>query len=387
MLKKLSVENFLSWINLQFEPAGESLIIGTNNSGKTNLCRALQFLRNSAWTKLDECAERLLIPKTLLTNHSYSKKTVNFKLDVFLDVDSQPVHFVYELEIAAATGAPNDSSVLVNREQLSSISEGQKVDILISNEQGNVTLHHEKDPSRSVETKAPLESTMLSRLYELDTNHKAIAFRNYLRSWQYYYLSDSELRKSEHRRDQIIISTSGENLASVIYNLKKTDERSYRKLLELLKNVEPGLEYINFIGGDIDPVVLMKFQYEDDFELPAFTSSPGTLRFIALAYILAIQKRSYTDLIIIEEPENGLHVDLLKTILELPRTTETSQPQLIYTTHSPYFIDYFEDMLEGVFVTKKDSHRSTLHPIDKRRIEEFLKDFSLGDLHFKKLLS
>lgn len=48
MLRKFTVNNFKSLINVAYEPGAVNLLIGVNNSGKTNLCQALRFLSRAA---------------------------------------------------------------------------------------------------------------------------------------------------------------------------------------------------------------------------------------------------------------------------------------------------------------------------------------------------
>ena len=53
MLKEFRVDNYKSLINGVFRPQGMNLLLGMNNSGKTSLCQALQFLSGSASAPLD----------------------------------------------------------------------------------------------------------------------------------------------------------------------------------------------------------------------------------------------------------------------------------------------------------------------------------------------
>ena len=55
MLKEFRVDNFKSLINGVFRPQGMNLLLGMNNSGKTSLCQALQFVSGSAAAPLDRC--------------------------------------------------------------------------------------------------------------------------------------------------------------------------------------------------------------------------------------------------------------------------------------------------------------------------------------------
>ena len=126
----------------------------------------------------------------------------------------------------------------------------------------------------------------------------------------------------------------------------------------------------------------MYFEYESGDSLPAWRASNGTLRFLALSYILLAQPNRF---LIIEEPENGIYVGFLKKLMKLiPENKVTSQ--ILFTSHSPYFIDLFDDKLENVFVSNRDKYRSTLSKIDVEKTQQKLEKYPLGELHFRELL-
>ena len=90
-------------------------------------------------------------------------------------------------------------------------------------------------------------------------------------------------------------------------------------------------------------------------------------------------------LVLFEEPENGVYVglfkDLVETLYEL-----SNGPQVIFTSHSPYFIDLFDTRLESVFVMKRgEKHSSLTHP-DIATVKARLEKFPLGEQHFREML-
>jgi predicted ATPase len=172
-----------------------------------------------------------------------------------------------------------------------------------------------------------------------------------------------------------------------LLSLKKADERNYRRLLDQLRLIEKNVEYINFVGGDAEPKIFANFEYKSGMRLPIWSASSGTLRFLALAYVLLTQSAlGMRPVIIIEEPENGLYVGYLKDLMKM-LTDATTPPQVIFTSHSPYFIDLFDNRLESVMVTKSDEHRSSLVPIDVTMVKERLSEYPLGELHYREMLT
>lgn len=391
MLEKLRVENFLSWVDLDFSPQSTNLIVGANNTGKSNLCKVLQFLSCTSGMELDKCADSIMMPRTGLSNFAYSKPRIEFELTATVPFEQDSPKYKYHLSIDIKSMSPNGPALTVESETLEIDCGKFGATTLMTNERGKVALLHERDfeegRSNYVQTTAPVDSTMLRRLFDLDTNRRANHFKRYLGSWQFYSLSDESLRRSDYQANSFVLWSNGGNLASAISQSKNSDEKSYRSLLDCLRRVEPELEFINFRGGGVEPHIFMYFVDRSGHEVSAWSASSGTLRYLALSYILIAQPfLKQLPLIVIEEPENGLYVRLLREVLRMSHALEP-RPQLIFTSHSPYFIDLFDANLQSVFVATKDEYRSTLNPIDVSRAMRYLADkFSLGELHAREML-
>lgn len=162
---------------------------------------------------------------------------------------------------------------------------------------------------------------MLSRLYDLKDNPRANLFKNYLASWLYYDLDSQQLRRPEARLLDAVLNPDGGNLASVLFSLKNANERLYRRLIEITqRSVEPRLELLSFFS----PAENQVFMFGEDAAGHRFgpaTMSNGTLRFLALAYVLlttdAQDQPGAAPLVIVEEPETGLFVGHLKDLFLL----------------------------------------------------------------------
>ena len=392
MIKEFRVDNFLSWVNLSFTPHDANLLIGLNNSGKTNLCKALLFLAGTANRPLNDAAFAWSIPIYGIKNFSLNKDTAEFMVRSELLVEDQPAEFIYELKIGVPSSYLPDAKLTVVREKLVVSAPGFEKVTLLENRMGRTRLLRQQDhlagrEDRYENVTVSHETTMLQRLYDSENNRLASHFKQYLSRWRYYDLSPEALRRSDFAPSEYWLYSDGSNLASAIYQLKKGDEMNYRKILDFVRHVEPDLDYINFLGGDSEPQVYMKFQYKSGSELFAHHASTGTLRFLALAYILLAQPTQVSrPLAIIEEPENGLHVSLMKPLVESVDDS-SDRPQLLFTSHSPYFVDLFDERLESVYVPRRDGHVSSLSNINIDKAKQRLKDFSLGEQHFREMLT
>ena len=90
MLQEFRVDNFKSLINIVFKPHGVNLLVGLNNSGKTNLCQALRFVSRTTLFPLDACVDEFVVGRSRLVNFMLDKSTTDFYLRADL-VDQETV--------------------------------------------------------------------------------------------------------------------------------------------------------------------------------------------------------------------------------------------------------------------------------------------------------
>ena len=114
--------------------------------------------------------------------------------------------------------------------------------------------------------------------------------------------------------------------------------------------------------------------------LPATRLSDGTLRYLSLLAILCHPEPP--PLVCLEEPELGLHPDIIPTIAEL-LVAAAERTQLIVTTHSDLLISALSDHPEAVIVCERDEGGTHLRRLEAESLKKWLKEYSLGDLWLK----
>ena len=115
-----------------------------------------------------------------------------------------------------------------------------------------------------------------------------------------------------------------------------------------------------------------------DAVVPATRLSDGTLRYLALLTILC--HPTPPPLICIEEPELGMHPDIMTDIAKL-LIAASKRTQLIVTTHSKNLIDRLWEDPESVVICEKDFDSSTeLNRLSMDKLERWLERYELGEL-------
>lgn len=376
MLKKLRLHNFRTYLNAEAEFGQRQLVIGKNNSGKTNLCLAIRFLGASAGSPLAE-AVGACVPggPPEFTHFAFNSNQTSFEMVCDLPFDGQMLSFQYTLSIeitGTTTGSsPGEQGVRVTAERLVLTGERFKETCLLDNDGREARLLHEEQVGREKEpyqavTLAPKGATMLSNLYELETNRRAILFRRFLRSWTYFALSADSIRWGWREAGRTgALYADGKHVANSIFHLKNQDERRYRRLIERVAAFEEGLEAINFLVAPdqgVVPFVALNVRPRASWA----GLSDGTLRALALSHLIEVADAVRdtegwpSPLIIIEEPENGLYGGLLRKLVE---EFEDCAPlaQFIFTSHSPYFIDLFDGEPSSVTLLRREGTRTVIH--------------------------
>jgi len=181
------------------------------------------------------------------------------------------------------------------------------------------------------------------------------------------------LQRAELRGDTLL--ADGSNLSIVLNNLQSKPEIS-GIILERLKEFYPDVEHMHtrIQGGYVELEV-----HEKGLKHPltAIRLSDGTLRYLCLLTVLCNPEPP--PLVCIEEPELGLHPDILPKVAEL-LVEASERTQLIVTTHSDILVSAFSDCPESVLVCERDEKGTSVRRLESDRLEKWLEQYSLGEL-------
>ncbi|GCL37893.1 putative ABC transporter [Sphaerospermopsis reniformis] len=166
----------------------------------------------------------------------------------------------------------------------------------------------------------------------------------------------------------------GSNLGLFLNDLKY--RLGSRKIIEYLEKFYEEAEELDvrIYGGTVQIFIREKGLIQP---IPATRLSDGTLRYLFLMALLL--DPTPPPLICIEEPELGLHPDILPTIAEL--LIEASQrTQLIVTTHSDALVSALSEYPESVVVCERDNTGTHLRRLQPEKLKKWLEKYTLGDL-------
>ena len=182
------------------------------------------------------------------------------------------------------------------------------------------------------------------------------------------------------------LGSDGSQVPALLDYFLRRDRVRFSELVESLRRLVPGIEEIGIStptpnDRQVDLVI------ENGVTIPADKSSAGVrllLFFLALAYHPTPPK-----VILLEEPENGVHPkrlgDVMRLLREITRGEHGQPAQVILTTHSPYLMDHVDIEKDQILVFRRESDgKRTVQPANEERLKVFLDEFMLGEVWFNQ---
>lgn len=360
-LDHITIRGFRSIASIErFELRPLNVLIGANGSGKSNFLEVFRFLREIREGRLQDYVGKQGDADRIL--HFGSENTPN--LDLELSFDGGKHHYGISLGLAA------DKRFYLRSEHISyAESQHSPPDVQV------VDLAPRPGPEAGISDPEPSQVKAL--------------IRRYLGLWTTYHFHDTSthapLRKTARLDDNRSLRFDGSNLAAFLYLLRERYPEAYGKIVFAVQRVTPFLR--DFV---LEPRALqrdfirLEWQHKgSDKYFDVSSLSDGTLRFIALATLLLQPRELRPPIILIDEPELGLHPAAITMLGSLVRMAATSA-QVILSTQSSLFLDEFEP--QDVIVAERDGMATRLQRLDPERLEVWLEDFSLGQLWEKNEL-
>lgn len=220
--------------------------------------------------------------------------------------------------------------------------------------------------------------------YDAET---AAAIVNLLRNCAVYHFHDtsgvSNFNKKWDAQDNNRLRSDGGNLAAVLHRLEQEDARRYEFICWQIGRILPGFDRFA-IEESYGKVALRWKAKWTDKTFGAHLTSDGSLRFFALVTLLNLPDEMLPDVILLDEPELGLH-PLAIAILGGMISSVSVERQVIVATQSPLLVDGFG--LDEFYVLDLEQGHTKFNRLDPEKYKIWLEDgFSPGDLWRSGLL-
>ena len=373
MLQRINIKNFRSLKDVTVDLQQVNLLIGPNNSGKTNFFKAFEFLST-------------FYNNRQLSQESYSRNYFGFWEPISLKNNRKPISFtfsfkldedrygIYILEIFGAS----DTSLPIYRE-LYGISKNDISEIRFDTIKQNLNSFYSLDihvfnasidkVCRDVGIKVPIGNKFILHLQDnkkLTTYNETMSGIDFIKSFNdlhscflvdvfqkvvIYQPDTNKLQLPGRLGDENYLENNAVNMVSFLDNMRDQNPEIYERIKLDLNECLNEFNDIRFKkvknNGTYDKKIGLIDNRGKIFW--AEELSEGTLYFLALLSI--IHQPNPTKLLLLEEPEKGIHPRRIHEVMEyIFRLAEEKGIQIILTTHNTQLVDEFEDSPQSVFI-------------------------------------
>lgn len=340
---------------------GVNILLGINGSGKTSFLHALEFLFESVigrgmydqlsmWGGFDK-----------IHNRSKGNDSESFKLTYILDKDvlnqykiDQELSSDLQYEIEVFRSGTMGYRVVEELKELN----GQN---LISFDSGKAILRVSTTKGKG-DTKLPIRSLddfdlALRQIKDPSQYEYAAMVQNALSSMRIYHTFDvsenSDIRKPGNFPLWPYLRRDGKNLAVLLNQIKNEDIQSFVAINERLTRVNHVYTDIDFAYSSGNLALVLR-EKNLDMAVDSMHMSDGTLQFLLMCSIFLNKRRG--KFIGGDEPERGLHPDMIVSLAEMMKEAAKNS-QLVIATHSPLLLNEFS--LNDVLVFEKDAETNS----------------------------
>lgn len=230
--------------------------------------------------------------------------------------------------------------------------------------------------TRLIETAAGEDNTAKTARVMLGLMRRCVVY-------QFHNTSETaRIRQRWNVDDNRFLKEDAANLAPFLLRLRSTHPDVYLRIVETMQQISPF--FSDFTLDPIGESVILQWQEKgSDVVFGAHQASDGMLRAIALLALLLQPEDDLPSVILLDEPELGLHPYAINVIAGLLRSVST-HTQVILATQSMTLVDYFAP--EEIVVVDRVNRESTFHRLDPEPLKLWLDEYSLGELWEKNVL-
>lgn len=362
-LRRIRLQGYKSIQSMDLELRSLNVLIGVNGAGKSNLVSFFKLLNEMMGQRLQQHIATSGRAQAIL--HFGPKVTPQLEAELSFDVDNGTD--TYRMRLIHAAG---DTLTFAEEElrMLQAGSEGEPGVRQLGSGHQETGLRGEAENGKPM---AKLFRRLLNncRVFHFhDTSPTA-------RARQYCYLGDNR-----H------LMPDGGNLAAILYDLKNHSETAaYRRIVTTVRRIAPYFQDFDLepSGAHDKDIILNWRQVDSDQIFGPHQLSDGTLRAIALVTLLLQPADQLPAVMIVDEPELGLH-PAAKTLIAGLLKKASNHCQVIVATQSAALLDAFDP--EDVVVVERDAKASTFKRLDGSSLREWLEEYSLGELWEKNVI-
>jgi predicted ATPase len=345
-LTSIGVGGFKSIKDLQplrLQPV--NVFVGANGAGKSNLISFFQLLTAISGGKLQEFVGRAGGANAIL--HYGSKETPTIWLG---------------LEFEGNTGRRTYSSSLKSTETDSLIFSNETAD-------GTVLGSGHRESLLAEERSSDLMALLAGiRIFHFEDTSETAAIR----------------RRCNIEDNRRLHGEAG-NLAAFLYGMRQTQPLYYRRIVTTIQQIAPFFDDFNLAPMKLDPnsILLNWSDRDSEYLFGPHQLSDGTLRTMALIALLRQPESDLPSLIVIDEPEIGLHPYALEIVASLIKSASL-HCSIVLATQSVGLVNHFAP--EDIVTVTREKAQSRFERQNSKSLAVWLEDYAIGEIWERNLI-
>jgi len=361
-LKSITLRGFKTIKELaDFEPGPVTVLIGPNGSGKSNF---VSFFRLLSWAltppgQLQEHVAKWGGASAIL--HDGPQRTRDIEAHLVLTTDVGENDYSFRLAYAAG------DTFIYTEERFRYSKSGwpTKAEWKILG-----AGHREPELIKAAEGGDKTASTILTLLRKLIVH-------------QFHDTSErSRIRQKWNKEDGRCLKEDAGNLAPFLYRLREQYPKYYARILETIRLILPFFAEFE-LKPEFGKVLLAWRERGTDRIFTASQAADGMLRIMALVALLQQPESDLPDVVILDEPELGLHPYAIEVLAGLIRSA-SQHAQVILATQSVSLVDRFAP--EDIVVVNRTGRESTFHRQTEAELHAWLEEYTLSELWEKNVI-
>jgi predicted ATPase len=211
--------------------------------------------------------------------------------------------------------------------------------------------------------------------------------RDHLNSYRIYHFHDtstsSPMKQTGSIADNRFLRPDAGNLAAFLHMLQEKQPDHFENIQDIIRQAAPFFRRFRLEPSLLNPEMI-RLEWEEtgsDAYFGPAALSDGTLRFMCLSTLLL--QPALPSLILIDEPELGLHPAAIQVLAGLLQSAAT-RTQLIVATQSVTLINQLQP--EHVWVADREDGQSVFRHLKSADMSAWLEDYGLGELWEKNIL-
>jgi predicted ATPase len=361
-LTSLRLAGWKSILDAEIELRPLNVLIGANGAGKSNLVSFFKLMSEMMEGRFQEHVERTGGAESLL--HFGSKRTQI--IDARFRFPADKGEYSYGIRWEPVPG----NSLGVGKQTLEfavETLEPKSWDVVEAFHPILGQRHPESALNRAVDSEFP-----------------AVRYiRELLTRCQVFHFHDTSLLGPMRRGCLIngnrFLYPDAANLPAMLYLYRERYPTVYRRIVAAVKAVAPFFNDFVLEPLRLNPenITLHWRAKGADYEFGPHQLSDGTLRAVALFTLLLQPEDDLPELIVLDEPELGLHPAALAVLADLLKST-ARHSQLLIATQSAALIDHFE--ADDVVAVNLRDGSSTFERLDPNGLKDWLEQYMLSEL-------